>query len=181
MKLTGLIHPDQGVPMNIRCRFCYVLVTLLLAIGGGTTQAEETLGMNELPIHDAARMGTQADVQRILKAEPAMRDTPTPTLGATPLHLAAMNLDSGPLKTLLAAGANVNARDKSGATPLHMAAFATRSENAKILLKAGADPHIKTIEGRDVTSLARRVRADEVAGIVSLWLLKGCKAGMECF
>jgi uncharacterized protein len=158
------------------------LATLLFAAALALpAQAEETLGKNELPIHDAARMGTRADVEKILKATPAMRDVPTENLGATPLHLAAMNVDSGPLKALLAAGAPVNARDSNGATPLHMAAFATRSEHAKLLLKAGADPHIKTAEGRDVASLARRVRADEVAGIVSLWLLKGCKAGQECF
>lgn len=140
-----------------------------------------TLGKNELPIHDAARLGTRADVERILKASPSLRDAPTEALGATPLHLAALNLDSGPLQALLAAGANPNARDKNGATPLHMAAFATRTENAKLLLKAGSDPLLKTNEDRDVASLARRVRADEVAGIVSIWLLKGCKAGMECF
>jgi uncharacterized protein len=149
----------------------------------GTREAgarEETFGKNELPIHDAARMGTRADVERILKAAPQMRDVPNAGLGSTPLHLAAMNVDSGPLKALLAAGANVNARDKEGATPLHMAAFATRTEHAKLLLKAGADPLLKTNEGRDVASLARRVRADEVAGIVSLWILKDCKPRTEC-
>lgn len=134
----------------------------------------EPLTMNELPIHDAARMGTRADVERILTADPSMRDAPTPALGHTPLHVAALNLDSGPLRALLAAGAPVNARDRDGATPLHMAAFATRRENAELLLKAGADPLIRTHEGRDVASMARRVRADEVAGIVSLWLLRGC-------
>lgn len=139
------------------------------------------LGHGEQPIHDAARMGTRADVERILAVDPKLRDVPTPALASTPLHLAAMNLDSGPLRALLAAGANPNARDANGATPLHMAAFATRTEHAKLLLKAGADPLIKTNEGRDVASLARRVRADEVAGIVSIWLLKGCKPGMECF
>jgi ankyrin repeat protein len=144
-------------------------------------QAQEPLGKNELPIHDAARLGTRADVERILKANPAMRDIPTEAMGSTPLHLAALNVDSGPLKALIAAGANGNARDKNDATPLHMAAYGTRSENAKLLLQAGADPLLKTAEGRDVASLARRVRADEVAGIVSIWLLKGCKAGMACF
>ena len=168
--------------MHIRCRIYLFLPVLLLAASFGiAAHAGETLGKNELPIHDAARMGTQADVERILKQAPTLRDVPNENLGSTPLHLAALNLDSGPLKALLAAGANVNARDKNGATPLHMAAFATRAEHAKLLLKAGADPRIKTAEGRDVTSLARRVRADEVAGIVSLWLLKGCKAGMDCF
>jgi ankyrin repeat protein len=154
---------------------------MFVALNGQTVCAEPVLGMNELPIHDAARMGTQADVERILKADPAMRDVPNQGLGSTPLHLAALNVDSGPLKALIAARANVNARDKNDATPLHMAAFATRSEHAKLLLNAGADPLLKTVEGRDVASMARRVRADEVAGIISIWLLKGCKPGKACF
>lgn len=164
--------------MIIRQRFLSLLIVLLG--GWGIAYAEAQLGQNELPVHDVARMGSRGDMERMLKSNPALRDTPTAALGSTPLHLAALNLDSGPLKALLAAGAPVNVRDKNGATPLHMAAFATRTEHAKLLLQAGADPLIKTNEGRDVASLARRVRADEVAGIVSLWLLKGCKAGTQC-
>lgn len=163
-------------------RFLSLLIVLLGIWGAsGMVRADAQLGQNELPIHDVARMGNQAEMERMLKSNPALRDTPTQALGSMPLHLAALNLDSGPLKALLAAGASVNVRDRNGATPLHMAAFATRPENAKLLLQAGADPLIKTHEGRDVASLARRVRADEVAGIVSLWLLKGCKAGTPCF
>jgi ankyrin repeat protein len=150
----------------------------LMALCAAAQQAP-TLGMNELPIHDAARMGTQADVERLLRAAPQDRDART-GLGATPLHYAAMNADSGPLKALVAAGAKPNARDGEGRTPLHMAAFATRPANAKLLLQAGADPLLKTDAGRDVLSLARKVRADEVAGEISLWILKGCKAGRPC-
>ena len=141
--------------------------------------AEGTLGMNEQPIHDAARLGGRAEVEKILKATPQARDARTP-LGITPLHYAAMNEDSGPLKALLAAGAAVNARDGEGRTPLHMAAFSTRTANARLLLEAGADPAAKTDAGRDVLSMARKVRADELAGIVSLWILKGCQPGKPC-
>lgn len=161
-----------------RCISLAALAAGILAAGPAAAQ-QATFGKDELPIHDAARMGTRTDVERILKQNPAMRDARTPNLGATPLHLAALNLDSGPLKALLAAGASVNVRDNDGQTPLHMAAFATRSEQAQLLLKAGADPLIKSNEGRDVASLARRVRADEVAGIVSLWLLRGCNKSPE--
>ena len=136
-------------------------------------------GMNELPIHDAARAGSQKEVEALLKASAQNRDARTP-LGATPLHYAAMNQDIGPLKALVAAGANPNARDVEGRTPLHMAAFATRTPHAKLLLQAGADPLLKTEAGRDVLSLARKVRADEVAGEISLWILKGCKPGRAC-
>lgn len=135
--------------------------------------------MGELPIHDAARTGDRARVEKILAANPGARDARTP-LGATPLHYAAMNQDSGPLKALLAAGAPVNLRDSEGRSPLHMAAFSTRTGNARLLLEAGADPAAKTDAGRDVLSLARKVRADELAGVVSLWILKGCKAGKPC-
>lgn len=144
-----------------------------------STAQPATQDVNELPIHDAARMGTQAEVQRLLTAAPKTRDARS-TLGATPLHYAAMNLDAGPLKALLAAGANPNARDSEGRTPLHMAAFSQRTAQAKLLLQAGADPQLKTEAGRDVLSLARKVRADEVAGEISLWILKGCKPGRAC-
>jgi ankyrin repeat protein len=133
----------------------------------------------ELPIHDAARMGTRAQVEALLRANPAHRDARTP-LGATPLHHAAMNEDIGPLQALLAAGANPNARDMEGRTPLHMAAFATRTPHTQALLRAGADPLLKSEAGRDVLSMARKVRADEVAGVISLWLLKGCSKDKPC-
>jgi ankyrin repeat protein len=141
--------------------------------------ADTTLGKNEQPIHDAARMGTRQEVEKLLKASPQSRDART-DLGATPLHYAALNEDSGPLRALIAAGAHVNARDREGMTPLHMAAFATRTKHATPLLEAGADPSLKTNAGRDVLSMARKVRADEFAGVVSLWLLKGCKPATPC-
>lgn len=157
-----------------------VLSVLIFAVAALPAWAQEaTVGLNEFPIHDAARAGKREDVERILKADPSMRDARSP-LGSTPLHYAALNLDSGPLKALLAAGAKVNAVDKEGQTPLHMAAFATRLDNVKALLEAGADPYAKTNAGRDVLSLARKVRADEVAGYISIWILKGCKAGKPC-
>lgn len=139
----------------------------------------QVLGANDQPIHDAARLGSGAQVQTILKATPAARDART-ALGSTPLHLAATNPDSSALKALLAAGADVNARDNDGATPLHMAAYTLRSANAQLLLEGGADVSIKTHAGRDPMSMARKNMANEVAGVISLWVLKGCKAGKPC-
>lgn len=147
--------------------------------GTSASAAETTIGMNEQPIHDAARLGTRQDVEKILASNPAARDVRTP-LGSTPLHLAALNVDSGPLRALLAAGADVNAKDREGATPLHMAAYATRTGHARLLLEAGADVTARTDAGRDALSMARKVRADETAGIISLWILKGCKPGKPC-
>lgn len=134
---------------------------------------------DDLPIHNAARQGNGAEVERLLRADPGQRDKRT-GLGSTPLHLAAMNSDPGPLKALLAAGAEVNARDNDGATPLHMAAYGSQAVNVRLLLEAGADWRIKTNNGRDPMSMARKVMANEAAGILSLWILKGCQAGKPC-
>lgn len=156
-----------------------LLAFVLLAGSRAAWTAEPVVGMNELPIHDAARMGTREDVVKLLQANPAWRDARTSN-GATPMHYAALNENNGPLKALLAAGADVNAKDRDGATPLHMAAFATRTAHARLLLEAGADVGAKTTAGRDPLSMARRVRADETAGVISLWILKGCKPAKPC-
>ena len=134
---------------------------------------------SEQPIHVAARTGTRAEVERLLSADRKLRDLPT-DYGSTPLHLAAMNPDTGPLQALLAAGAPVHARDGEGATPLHMAAYGSNTKAAVLLLEAGADPRLKTSIGRDVLSMARKVQANELAGVVSLWLLKTCTPGVPC-
>jgi ankyrin repeat protein len=139
----------------------------------------QVLGANDKPIHDAARIGSGAEVQAILSASPAERDART-GMGSTPLHLAATNPDISALKALIAAGADVNARDGDGATPLHMAAYTLRAAHAQLLLEAGADTTVKTNAGRDALSMARKNMANEVAGVISLWILKGCKAGKPC-
>ena len=148
------------------------------AVSTASAGAEATAG-RDLPIHALAREGSRAELEAQLRAQPTLRDARN-ALGATPLHLAATNGDPGPLQALIAAGAHPNARDGEGRTPLHMAAFATRTANARLLLRAGADPLLKTDAGRDVLSMARRVRADELAGEVSLWILKGCTPARPC-
>ena len=157
-----------------------LLVVMLSTVAlASTAHAQQVLGQNDQIIHDAARMGSGAEVARILKENPAMRDART-GLGSTPLHLAATNSDVTVVKALLAAGANVNAKDMDGNTPLHMAAYTNRVENAKVLLEAGADVNAVSTGGRTPMAMARKSRADEIAGLISLWILKGCKSGGKC-
>jgi len=150
-----------------------------LSVRAVDEKAAVVAAAQDLPLHDAARTGTGKEVERILKVAPALRDART-SHGSTPLHLAATNPDSSALKALLAAGADVNARDSEGLTPLHMTAYTQNARNAELLLQAGADPYAKTNAGRDPTSMARKTRSDEVSGVISLWILKGCKAGKPC-
>jgi len=142
---------------------------------GGELQALSA----DRPIHDAARVGSGADVAAQLKAQPGSRDQRTQQ-GSTPLHLAATNPDTGALQALIAAGADCNARDLDGLTPLHMAAYTQNARHARLLLECGADPYAKTNAGRDPTSMARKTMSNEVAGVISLWILKGCVAGKPC-
>lgn len=157
------------------------LLALSLALAGGVSAEEKAppIGANDHPIHDVARLGTGKDVEKQLKADPSARDARTQQ-GSTPLHLAATNPDSSALQALISAGADVNARDNDGLTPLHMTAYTQNAKNAELLLQAGADPFAKTNAGRDPTSMARKTRSDEVSGVISLWILKGCKAGKPC-
>jgi ankyrin repeat protein len=54
------------------------------------------------------------------------------------LHRAAWHGDVPKLKSLIAAGANLEARDARGRTPLHLATHARQREAVKLLAKAGA-------------------------------------------
>ncbi|WGT65868.1 ankyrin repeat domain-containing protein [Variovorax paradoxus] len=54
------------------------------------------------------------------------------------LHRAAWHGDVPKLKSLIAAGANLEARDARGRTPLHVATHARQREAVKLLAKAGA-------------------------------------------
>jgi hypothetical protein len=68
-------------------------------------------------------------------------DSYLPKPGVTPLMLAAGRNEIDQVKTLIAAGADVNAKDASGWTPLMYAASASASPAAGELLKAGANPN----------------------------------------
>lgn len=163
--------------MHMPKKIFAILLSLLLGIS--VAFADTVLGAHDHAIHDAARAGSGQDIERLLKVEPGTRDLRT-SQGSTPLHLAATNPDPAALKALIAAGADANARDVDGLTPLHMAAYTQNARHAQLLLEAGADPYAKTNAGRDPTSMARKVMANEVAGVISLWILKGCKAGKLC-
>lgn len=154
-------------------------LVIILATLAFNCVANENASILEHPILDAARTGTAQEIVAALKPDAGSRDIRT-NVGSTPLHLAAANADPGALKALIDAGANPNARDHDGMTPLHVAAYSQNAVHAQLLLEAGADPHALTASGRDPTSVARKAMAYEVAGVISLWLLKKCAPGKPC-
>lgn len=64
------------------------------------------------------------------------------------------------LKMLIAAGADLNARDKDSYTPMMIAAIANRYDMVYIMLEAGADPTIKTKAGTTIVNMINRIRTD---------------------
>ena len=174
MQLIG----KEGSAILCRLLACLVAAGLIIA-WPAFGEEQKTIGAQDQAIHDAARMGTAGDVQKILKSTPRERDAAN-AHGSQPIHFAAYNADPGALKTLIAAGANPNARDIDGLTPLHMAVFARNAENTRRLLEAGADPRAKDKMGRDALAIAHEVMANDAAGVISLWILKGCQPKKPC-
>lgn len=89
----------------------------------------------------AVKLGDAAAVSRYLEAEPGLlhiRDAEQ----STPLHSAAWKGQLEIVKMLIAAGADVNARNENdhwGTSPLHAAAHANQAAIAEALIASGAE------------------------------------------
>lgn len=145
---------DHLCPLHLAAEFNAPLATRHLLSLGCTMQAE--LPRNErgtfehhrtTALHSAAFLNEPEIVRLLLKADPqACLNGPDAVFTATPLALAAMVGAEDIIKDLLAAGADVNARDSDHAasTPLDYAVERGRPGIVRMLLAAGADPDIPT-------------------------------------
>lgn len=92
--------------------------------------------------------------------------------GDTLLHVAAAGFRAAMVETLLAAGADIHARNRRGATALHYAADTNHDDDQAqaatiaVLLKAGADPDARDKGG--TAPLHRAVRTRGVAAVRAL-------------
>lgn len=90
------------------------------------------------------------------------------------LHRAAWHGDLPKLKSLIASGANLDARDPRGRTPLHVATYARQRDAVKLLAKAGANLDLLEDDRYDAVTIASV--ADDVATL-TLLLSLGANAG----
>ncbi len=115
-------------------------------------------------IHDAARSGDLEKVKALLKTNPGLVFS-TDNGGDTVLHSAAIYGRKDVVELLLAAKADVNARNNDGVTPLAWAAQEGYKEVAELLLAKGADVNAKDNDGH--TPLHRAVpRHKEMAELL---------------
>jgi len=90
------------------------------------------------------------------------------------LHQAAWHGEAQKLKSLIASGANLDARDARGRTPLHVATFARQRDAIRLLAKAGANLDLLEDDRYDAVTIA--AVADDAATL-SVLLSLGAKAG----
>lgn len=84
----------------------------------------------------------------------------------TPLMLAAGDDTAEVVKSQLAKGVDINAKNIYGTNALMYAALAGKSENIKLLLAAGARVDDQDDEGNTALSLARQQGHHEVVGLL---------------
>jgi hypothetical protein len=97
---------------------------------------------NPLPTVDdvewVARSGNLETLKTLLFLHPEAAGHTNDQSGATPLHFAVEMGHADVVEALLAAGADINARESKGATPLHVAIEKKRDNIAAILRQYGA-------------------------------------------
>lgn len=94
----------------------------------------------------AARDGDTVLLQQLIESD-APLDAQDPTLGASPLTIAAIYDRPGAAKLLLDAGADPNFINRDKGTAAHAAFFFGRAEIAKLLIDKGADLTIRDQSG----------------------------------
>lgn len=143
----------------IRCLFSRDVRAVAALIEAGSA-ADHHPGCASTPLHSAARHGLTEMVE-VLLAYQANPNSPD-NWGRTPLHAAAAG-HAPVIEQLVAAGADVNARDcVFGMTPLHLAARHGHAEALWHLLWYGADQEHRDAFGDTALTLAYRVRVREV-------------------
>jgi ankyrin repeat protein len=116
----------------------------------------------------AVRAGSADDVEKLLKAEPALLNAHDQT-GNTPLHHAAGFGSLATMKLLLDKGADVNAKNQRSSTPLHWAI--PNEAKVRVLLDRGAPVNKAQADGR--TPLYNAASAGNANSILQLLLERG--------
>lgn len=90
--------------------------------------------------------------------------------GDTALHIAAAACDTGIVRLLLAAGADIHARNRFGSEPLHAACDGhsgpSQADTINQLIDAGADPNV--VDKRGVAPLHKAIRNRSAVAVQTL-------------
>lgn len=120
----------------------------------------------------ACKAGDTAAVSRLLAADATLLSfrgagTADAVVGNTAAHWASAKGQVDVLRLLIAAGADMAARNNGDTTPLGSAAMNNHVECARVLMGAGADPRLADDFGDSPLSLAERAGHAELAALLS--------------
>ena len=170
--MDGSIRGRRGpcLPIPVFSRSVAVAMALRLTVIAiaGCGLGASTAAAQDQRLVEAAERQNRAAVRHLLTESVDVR-TSQPD-GATALHWAAHWNDLDTATLLIAAGANVDARNELGVTPLSLAALNAGADMAAALVAAGADPNAARLSGETVlmtaarTGSAKLVRALLAAG-----------------
>lgn len=149
------LHPDLDSdmhPLFVACHQGRLDEISDYLESGGDVNIEDEGGFNLLA---TAIAGEYFSIIQLLIAHGVDVNNASTKFGLTPLHGAVSEPKATELVgTLLAAGADVNAKDKNGYTALMGACGEGRSDLVRFLLDHGADPHVTAQQGMTAFMLA---------------------------
>ncbi|MEJ1964870.1 MAG: ankyrin repeat domain-containing protein [Gammaproteobacteria bacterium] len=149
----------------MRWRFLSLLILSGTVAWGGENPSVAT-GNPPPPLVAAARGRDSAKVLELLAAQPRVDVNQRSADGTTALHWAVYNDDAALVDSLLAAGANPNARNDYNSTPLVEAAVVGNAAVIKKLLKAHADPESANADGQSALMVVARSNHIEAATLL---------------
>jgi len=111
--------------------------------------AEDDIGVTPLGL---AEENDHSEIAELLRKHGA---TVSVGMENTPLHQAVTADDTIKVQSLIAKGANVNAKNRLGLTPLHLVASSGLTALVKLLIAKGADVNVKDSQGRSPLDWAK--------------------------
>ena len=171
------------------------LAAALLAIPADEARAHDdnsaTLHAETYPLHSAAEAGDLDSVNHFLAVHMATINAKNAAdNGHTPLHYAASRGHVSIVSTLIAAGADVNARDNDDETPLYDSVYSTSSSDGPFiqsrrvsvvsaLIAAGADVNTKTTDRGLGSTPLHRAAVFGAVSIVSALIAAGAEVNAK--
>jgi ankyrin repeat protein len=129
----------------------------LLLTSGADTKITNIVGLTAL---DAALRENHSEMAHLLRAGIVKRPPQNTSYAYSALdeslHQAAMAGDVSRVRSLIAGGANLNAKNKDGRTPLMLASMYGHADVVQALLTSGADPNAQDRQGHTAISAVQQ-------------------------